>query len=320
MQGSDGNFYGTTYQGGSISSLKPNGLGTVFQITPSGTLATLYSFCPGLYLDCGTDGANPQAGLVQGSDGNFYGTTSGGGANSGGTVFKITPSGTLTTLYSFCSVSNCADGATPSAGLIQGSDGNFYGTTEFGGGSGGTTIGGTVFRITPSSTLTVLYSFCSQSGCTDGENPEAGLVQASMYDGYFYGTTSHGGAYGGGTVFQLKVFPLAEPSTGSLAFGNQIVNTTSASQTVTLSNIGGDWLNIASITASGDFSETNNCGTSVAVSGSCTINVTFSPTATGTLNGTLTITDNSHGVAGSTQSVSLTGTGTAPTTGVSPPP
>jgi uncharacterized repeat protein (TIGR03803 family) len=89
-------------------------------------------------------------------------------------VFKITPTGTLTTLYSFCAQSGCTDGEYPVAGLVQGTDGNFYGTTPEGGANGG----GTVFKITPTGTLTTLYSFCAQSGCTDGEDPVAGLVQA----------------------------------------------------------------------------------------------------------------------------------------------
>src|SRR5208283_5109939 len=177
IQGSDGNLYGTTSFGGA------NGDGTVFRITPSGTLTTLHSFA-------GTDGAAGYAGLVQGTDGNFYGTTFGGPAN--GTVFKITPSGTLTTLYTFCF--SCT-GAGPYAGLVQGTDGNFYGTTFNGGGNGV----GTVFTITPGGTLTTLYSFCSQSGCTDGANPYAALVQGT--DGNFYGTTLGGAA--NGTVFKM---------------------------------------------------------------------------------------------------------------------
>ena len=116
MQGSDGNFYGTTLYGGT------NGDGTVFRISPSGSHTNLYSFAGGL-----SDGANPYAGLVQGSDGNFYGTTLYGGANDNGTVFRISPSGSYTILYSFAGAPN--DGSNPSAGLVQGSDGNFYGTT-----------------------------------------------------------------------------------------------------------------------------------------------------------------------------------------------
>ena len=121
VQGTDGNFYGTTNAGGA------NSRGTVFKITPGGTLTTLYSFCS--QTNC-PDGDRPYAGLIQASDGNFYGTTRLGGASIYGTIFKITPGGTLTTLYNFCSQSFCDDGMAPEAGLIQASDGNFYGTTS----------------------------------------------------------------------------------------------------------------------------------------------------------------------------------------------
>ena len=115
VQGSDGNFYGTT------SKAAANGYGTVFKISTNGALTSLYSFTGG------NDGANPCAGLVQGSDGNFYGTTQYGGTNGAGTVFKISTNGALTSLYSFTGGN---DGANPDAGLVQGSDGNFYGTTS----------------------------------------------------------------------------------------------------------------------------------------------------------------------------------------------
>ncbi|MGO9304890.1 MAG: choice-of-anchor tandem repeat GloVer-containing protein, partial [Candidatus Korobacteraceae bacterium] len=177
--GTDGAFYGTTSEGG------PGGYGTVFKITPSGTLTTLYGFNGG-------DGAVPRAGLVQASDGNFYGTTSGGN-ETWGTIFKITPTGFLTGLHYF----NFTDGAWPFAGLMQAPDGNLYGTTTSGGRGGS----GTVFRITPGGTLTTLYSFCSQPNCADGGAPDAGLVQAS--DGHFYGTTSEGPPGGYGTVFKI---------------------------------------------------------------------------------------------------------------------
>ncbi len=125
---------------------------------------------------------------MQGTDGNFYGTAYGLGKFNGGTVFKITPAGALTTLYSFCSLANCADGLSPYAGLVQASDGNFYGTTF----QGGAYSHGTVFKITPGGTLTTLHSFCALTNCVDGIGPYAGLVQAS--DGNFYGTTYEGGA------------------------------------------------------------------------------------------------------------------------------
>jgi len=198
VQASDGDFYGTTSEGGA------NFYGTAFKITPGGALTTLYSFCA---LSGCTDGSGPDAGLVQATDGNFYGTTPGGGANNLGTVFKITPGGALTTLYSFCSHggSLCTDGETPPLGaaLIQATDGNFYGTTNGGGAYAGGGGGGTIFKITPSGTLTTLYSFCAQSDCNDGSGPQAGLVQAA--NGDFYGTTYNFGANGFGTVFSLSV-------------------------------------------------------------------------------------------------------------------
>ncbi len=192
VQGTDGNFYGTTTDGGASGIY-----GTVFKITPSGTLTTLYSFNY-------TDGYKPfQAPLVQGTDGNFYGTTEGGGTQGLGTVFKITPSGTLTTLFSFGSQRGCADGVNPYAGLVQATDGNFYGTTRYGGRGSCTDDLGTVFKITSSGAYTVLHSFCSQTNCADGYSPDAGLVQAT--DGNFYGTTQSGGAYDDGTVFSLSL-------------------------------------------------------------------------------------------------------------------
>ncbi|MGC1370849.1 MAG: choice-of-anchor tandem repeat GloVer-containing protein [Candidatus Sulfotelmatobacter sp.] len=180
IQATDGNFYGTTYAGGAGNE------GTIFKITLRGTLTTLHSFD-------GADGAYPYAGLIQATDGDFYGTTWGGGANNdAGTVFKITSDGTLTTLYSFCSISECLDGVNPWAGLVQGTDGSFYGTNL-----GGLSNEGTVFTITPDGTLTTLHSF----DYTDGAYPYAGLVQAT--NGNFYGTTFEGGARGDGTVFKI---------------------------------------------------------------------------------------------------------------------
>ncbi len=200
VQATDGNLYGTTSGGGA------NGAGTVFTITPSGTLTVVYSFCA---QGACTDGEEPMAGLIQATDGNFYGTTFAGGASGYGTVFKITPGGTLTTLYSFCSQSGCTDGDFPKAALIQGSDGNLYGATVSGGfNQSCPDYGcGTVFKITPTGTLTTLYSFCSQGGCMDGGLPHGGLVQAA--DGSLYGTTSQGAANefcpgdGCGTVFKI---------------------------------------------------------------------------------------------------------------------
>ena len=178
VQGGDGNFYGTTNSGGI------NGNGTVFRISPAGAFATLYRFT-------GTDGSNPLGALVQASDGNFYGTTSSGGSNNYGTVFKITPSGSLTTLVTF---NGSINGGNPDAGLTLGSDGNFYGTTY----TGGANTSGTVFRVTPTGTLTTLHNFTYGS---DGAQPKNALVLGS--DGNFYGTTNQGGANSYGTIFQM---------------------------------------------------------------------------------------------------------------------
>jgi uncharacterized repeat protein (TIGR03803 family) len=193
IQASDGNLYGTTGGGGGSKNCN-GGCGTFFKITPSGTLTTLHSF----------DHATVASTLVQGVDGNFYGATySGGGITQCrtygcGTFFKMTAAGTLTTLYSFCSQANCADGGSPRTPVLA-TDGNFYGTTS----QGGITGSGTIFKITPQGVLTTLYNLCSQANCTDGWN--ASLVQGT--DGNFYGTTvggGSGGIYGPGTLFRLS--------------------------------------------------------------------------------------------------------------------
>src|SRR5580700_1054 len=139
----------------------------------------------------GHDGGDPLGALVQGASGYLYGTASFGGTGYG-TVFKITPSGNLSTLYSFSAQAGCNDGADPQAGLVQAANGDLYGTTLRGGTGSYAGSNGTVFKITPSGALTTLYSFCPQSGCTDGKIPQAGLVQAT--NGDLYGTTQGGGA------------------------------------------------------------------------------------------------------------------------------
>jgi uncharacterized repeat protein (TIGR03803 family) len=177
VQGSDGNFYGTTAASDGPAA------GTVFQITPGGTLTTLHSFV-------WTDGGSPYSGLALAINGTFYGTTFSGGLNNYGTVFEITPKGTLTTLHSF---DFTTDGANLWAGLIQATNGSFYGTTEY----GGTYTYGTIFKITASGTLTTVHTFNG----TDGGYPYASLIQAT--NGYLYGTTSFGGSGGYGTIFKV---------------------------------------------------------------------------------------------------------------------
>ncbi len=195
VQGLDGNFYGTTEFGG------PTSAGTVFKVTPSGTLTTLYTF-PNF-----SDGCNPGAGLVLGSDGNFYGSTETcGGTSTGctfgcGTIFRITPAGALTTLHTF----DATDGYQPLAAMIQGADGNFYGTTELGGTNGY----GTVFKMTPTGKITTLHSFAGYPN--DGAYPTAPVVQVA--NGSFFGTTERGGGsrscstfggvFGCGIVFKI---------------------------------------------------------------------------------------------------------------------
>jgi uncharacterized repeat protein (TIGR03803 family) len=192
VQGIDGNFYGITTEGGATNSAcTNNSCGTVFKITPTGTLTILHTFC--VHTPC-TDGWFP-AWLVRGEDGNFYGTTAFGGAypascgNGCGTIFRITPTGAFTTLYKFCALANCPDGQFPGSlaqsfasggGAIYG---DFYGVTN----EGGANSHGTVFRLTPQGQLTVLYNFCAQTNCTDGSGGGA-LIQT--VGGNFFGAVA----------------------------------------------------------------------------------------------------------------------------------
>jgi len=178
LQGGDGNFYGTTAYGGA------SGLGSVFQITTNGVLTTLVSFS-------GTNGSHPAAALTRGRDGNFYGTTAFGGREGNhGTVFQMTPDGALTTLVSF----GATNGSHPFAGLIQSSEGTFYGTTISGGAYGL----GTVFKMTPTGVLATLVSLTTSKGTA----PYDALAEGS--DGNFYGTTSTSvNASMGGGVFRI---------------------------------------------------------------------------------------------------------------------
>jgi uncharacterized repeat protein (TIGR03803 family) len=184
VQGRDGDFYGTTARGGT------NGyFGTIYKITTAGTLTPLWQFGS---LSNFADGFRPNAGLVQGNDGNFYGTTGGGQPLSSGTVFRITSDGSLTTLYTFGNF--VGDGFGPYASLVQGSDGNFYGTT----GSGGAFNHGTVFKITPAGMLTNIWHFTNG---LDGGFPLAEVVQGP--DGFFYGTTYSGGTSNLGVIYKI---------------------------------------------------------------------------------------------------------------------
>src|SRR2546430_1341393 len=178
--GTDGNFYGTTEGCGTTM------LGTVFKITPGGSFTVLHNF-----TNTG-DGGIPNAPPIQGTDGNFYGTTEKGGTQSSGVFFKITAGGTLTVLHNF---SRLTDGGSPFAGLVQATDGNFYGTAA----SGGSDEFGTIYRIKPTGTFTVLYNFDN----TTGASPSVTLVQHT--NGILYGDTFVGGTHGQGTFFSLNV-------------------------------------------------------------------------------------------------------------------
>lgn len=195
IQASNGNFYGATAYGGSSMSC-----GTIFEITPGGQLTTLHNFNQ-------LDGCHPAGTVIRGRDGGFYGTA-GGGAHGAGVAFRMNTAGQFTDFYSFCSRSNCADGYIPNAPLLQASDGNFYGTTVFGGSAARNA--GTVFRISRSGQLTTLYSFCQEKACPEGGKPTGSLIQAN--DGNIYGVNSQGGSggrAGSGTVFRLTLAPAA---------------------------------------------------------------------------------------------------------------
>jgi uncharacterized repeat protein (TIGR03803 family) len=167
VQGANGLFYGTTFEGGSANA------GVVFEVASNGAVNTLYTFTGGV------DGAFPQAGLCLANDGNFYGTTVGGGTNGTGSLFRITAVGVFSSLYSFTALPNGGtnqDGAYPGASLLQASDGNLYGTAS----AGGTNGSGTLFRISLGGSFQLVYAFSALG--TNGENsegsdPEAALIQ-----------------------------------------------------------------------------------------------------------------------------------------------
>lgn len=213
-----GVIYGTTAAGGAY------GLGTVFSWQPGagGDVTTLHSFGPS------PEGSAPQGGLLLATDGSLYGTTAGGGTNTGGTVFRCRLNGTVTSLYSFVGT-NTALGAIPLGPLTQASDGNFYGTTS----TGGTANKGTLFGISPGGVFTNLYSFL---GVGPGGDPfSAGLVQAS--DGNLYGISYDGGRYQAGTVYRVSGFPpliVNTPGAQVAASGTTVTFTVSATGSTTL--------------------------------------------------------------------------------------
>ena len=314
IQGSDGNFYGTTSQGGLAGSG-----GTVFQLTSSGVLTTLYTFCS--LANC-RDGSAPYASLASGSDGNFYGTTSSGGRGTKGTAFKITPSGQLTTLYSFCIQTNCTDGEYPYAGLALGADGNFYGATQAGGAKSNVTTCpfgcGTYYQLTPTGTLNILYNFCSSLNCTDGAGPIAGVGLGT--DGNFYGSTSYGGACtsrieGCGTLYSwspnVALPPTFVPTSVSFPSQTEGIASTPRSVSIQNPNTGSATLDISSITLTGnnDFViSANTCGTTLLAGRACKVSITYTPSVVGSESASLNVADNAPG---SPQIVPVSGTSVA---------
>ena len=198
IQASNGVLYGTTVNGGT------NGYGAIFSITTNGLFTPLYSF-----KSIPTDGAQPYAGLVQGTNGNFYGTASQAGSNNYGSIYKMTSAGGFAEMYGFSllhlqqssrNLTN-TDGANPGVGLVQGTNGNFYGAAPAGGSNGY----GAVFEITAAGAFTRLYSFTNGA---DGANP-GGLMQSS--NGLIYGTATNGGNNGCGAIFKMTAAGVLTP-------------------------------------------------------------------------------------------------------------
>ena len=237
VEATNGVLYGTTENGGS------NNAGTIFKITRSGTYTVLRN------LLSSTDGAEPNGSLIQATDGNLYGMNNTAGTNSGGTIFKMTLAGNYTVLRNL----NTADGYYPFGDLVQGTDGNFYGTTS----TGGSTGAGTIFKITPTGTYTVLHNL---STTADGANPKGSLVQHS--NGNFYGMTTQGGTYGGGTIFKIT-------STGTYSVLKHLNPTTDGKAPQGKLLIGSDG-NFYGMTNTGG---TNNAGTifKITTSGTYTV-------------------------------------------------
>ena len=208
IEGTDGNYYGTAQLGGDPTCK----CGVVYKSTAAGKITVLHKFT-GYVSSTQYDGSRPIGILVQGSDGNFYGTTYTGGQSNQGTVFKISPSGTYTLLHSFLYASPAYDGSLPLAGLTAGTDGNFYGVTA----NGGTKNTGVIFEITPSGTETKLYDFCSVN-CYYGIYPSTPMVLHT--NGKFYGNTA-GNSLGGSVfyTFDVGLKPFAKLVTWSAKVG-----------------------------------------------------------------------------------------------------
>lgn len=221
IQARDGNFYGTTVQGGTNLTASFN-RGTVFRLTPAGVLTTLHTFT-------GDDGSYPYGGLVQAADGFFYGMASGlavdGTVENLGAIFRVGTNGTFTNLYAF---TGGADGANPVSSLIQASDGALYGTT-----TGGDDTSGALFKITTGGAFSVLATFNGGNGA----KPFGSVIQGA--DGNLYGTTTEQGVNGGGTAYRYNLnappFIIEQPEPLVVTNNNTAVFTVRAGGTGPLS-------------------------------------------------------------------------------------
>jgi uncharacterized repeat protein (TIGR03803 family) len=328
---SAGNLYGTTSSGGS-------GHGVVFELSPPSGGGVPWNETTLFTFNGKAEGGYPYAGVVFDSTGNLYGTTAIGGSWSGttckptdgcGVVYELTPDGsgnpwTEQVLYTFDAG---VGGGYPYSGVIFDTNGNLFGTTAQGGDASSpacsSTDGcGVVYELTPGGSgnwsQTPVYAFTGQS---DGGFPYA----APLFDsrGNIYGTTAYGGdltdsncvdAGGCGVVFELipQIGPVVTFSPTSLIFAAQTVGTTSNPKTVVVANTGSATLDITSIVASADFAiSSSTCGATLAVGKTCKVKVTFTPSGTGPITGTLTFTDNA---LNSPQTIQLSGTGVAAAT------
>ncbi len=288
IQGSDGNFYGTTSDY-IVDSGPQGGYGVVYKVTPAGKITILHTFDQ-------TDGESPTGPLVEGADGDFYGTTTLGGSSGYGVIYKVSSSGSFAVLHNF--THSGSDGAVPSDGIMLASDGNFYGGSVEGGDGGEGKGGGTIFKMTASGTVTTIYDFCSQSNCADGEGPYAPPAQDAA--GNLYGTTATGGSNDLGAFYKLTFSPaLPAPvklsfSPATVALGDKTTLTWVVpyvfSKTEQLcaaySESGaGSWAGVQSGTLSG-----NNYGGSASITPTATGTFTYTLTCGGHKTGTATLT------------------------------
>lgn len=243
LQASDGNFYGMTQEGG------PKTYGTIFKITLAGNFTVMHAF------NSPTEGGNAQGSLIQGKDGNLYGMTNAGGSSGGGTIFKMSLTGTFTVLHQFVSAT---DGANPEGSLVQASDRFFYGVTN---------NNAKVFKIDSIGTFTVIHTF---SGNTEGSNPVGNLIQGT--DGKLYGTASYGGSSGAGTIYSVT-------TTGTLKVLRQL-NGTADGKTPKGSLLQANDGNFYGMTSAGG---SNNMGTlfKLTAAGAYTVIKNFSMDTTG---------------------------------------